>query len=104
MLWSNIRIFPLPVRFSGPGIPIFHKIEYQNLMFLSVLMREKSSLYFINEFRQQKLKNEITTKREVRYKNTLTQLQNRMNDNEKRLNTITLEKKCICPIRETIKH
>lgn len=93
MLWSNIRIFPLPVRFSGPGIPIFHKIEYQNLMFLSVLMREKSSLYFINEFRQQKLKNEITTKREVRYKNTLTQPQNRMNDNEKRLNTITLEKK-----------
>ena len=37
-------------------------------------------------------KNETKTERERRYKNTLTKLQNRMNDNEKRLNTVTHEK------------
>ena len=35
---------------------------------------------------------QIKTKGERRYRNTWTELQNRMNGNEKRLNTITQEK------------
>ena len=61
---------------------------------MSGLIREQAlvSVYSINNFQENKLKNEIKTEREGRYKNSLTQMQNQMNDNEKSLSTITQEK------------
>lgn len=62
---------------------------------MSGLIREQAlvSVYSINDFQQKKLKNEIKTEREGRYKNSLTQIQNQMNGNEKSLSTITQGRK-----------
>ena len=45
----------------------------------------------IDNFQQNKYENEIKTERERKFQNTLTQLQNRISDNEKCLNTIRQE-------------
>ena len=61
-------------------------------LLLCEFIKEQSLAHSISNFQQKKLKNEIKVERERRHKTTLTRLQNRINDNEKCLNTITQEK------------
>ena len=92
-------LFCLPARFGRLGIPTVHKIgcfEYKIsrklLSFFSKLIKQQSLVYTNNDFQEKKLKNEIKQKETEDTKILLTQLQNQMNDNVKRLNTIPQEK------------
>ena len=58
----------------------------------SKLIKQQSLVYTNNDFQEKKLKNEIKQKETEDTKILLTQLQNQMNDNVKRLNTIPQEK------------
>ena len=92
-------LLSLPARFGGLGIPLFHEnagIEFENsrklTSSLTDLIKNQSVLYSVNGTEQKKIKTTIKTERENTHKNVLNTLQNRLNQNQLRLNSINREK------------
>ena len=92
-------LLSLPARFGGLGIPLFHEnagIEFENsrklTLSLTDLIKDQSVLYSVNGIEQKKIKTTIKTERENTHKNVLNTLQNRLNENQLRLNSINHEK------------
>ena len=70
-------LLSLLARFDKLGVPMFHEtacFKYKTSRKLSSSLSKtiegQSLVYYINNFQQKKLKNEIKTKRDGRYKNT----------------------------------
>ena len=79
--------------------PLFHEnagIEFENsrklTSSLTNLIKDQSVLHSVNGFEQKKIKATIKTERESIHKNVLNTLQNRLNENQLRLNSINREK------------
>ena len=92
-------LLSLPTRFSGLGVPLFHEnavIEFENSRKLTSpltdLIKNKSVLYTVNGTEQKKIKTTIKNERENIHKNVFNILQNRLNENQLRLNSIHREK------------
>ena len=92
-------LLSLAARFGGLGILLFHEnadIEFENsrkfTSSLTELIRNQSVLYSGNGIEQKKIKTTITTERENTHKNVLNTLQNRLNENQLRINSINREK------------
>ena len=92
-------LLSVPARFGGLGIPLFHEnagIEFENsrklTSSLTDLIKDQSVLYSVNGIEQKKIKTTIKTERENTQKNVLNTLQNRLNENQVRLNSINHEK------------
>ena len=88
-------LLSLPTRFDGLGIPLFHEnagIEFENsrklTSSLTDLIKDQSVLYSVNRIEQKKIKTTIKTERENMHKSVLNTLQNRLNENQLRLNCI----------------
>ena len=92
-------LLSLPTRFGGIGIPLFHEnsgIEFENsrklTSSLTDLIKDQSVPYSVNVVEQKKIKTTIKIERENIYKNVLNTLQNRLSENQLRLNSINREK------------
>ena len=92
-------LLSLPTRLGGLGIPLFHEntgTEFENsrklTSSLTDLIKNQSVLYSVNGIEQKKIKTTIKTERENIHKNVLNTLQNRLNENQLRLNSINREK------------
>ena len=98
---SNDECLPpsLLARFGGLGIPLFHEnagIEFENsrklTSSLTDLIKDQSALYSVYGIEHKKIKTTIKTERENTHKNVLNTLQNRLNENQLRLNSINRRK------------
>ena len=97
----NDRILlSFPVRFGGLAIPLFCndvKYEYENFRKITTslthLIKDQYQIYSVNETEQKSIKSNIKINKEEQYKAILTELRTQLNENQKRLNDITQEKR-----------
>ena len=94
------KLLSLPTRYGGLAIPLFHEIasfEYENsnklTTSLSQLIKDQSKVYHVNEIDQRKVKSDIRSEREHRYKNTLNEQRNNMSESQVRVNNISQKKR-----------
>ena len=99
---DNNHILPLPVRFGGLAILLFHndaKYENENsrklISSLTQSLKNQYQIHSVNETDQKLIKLNIKINKEKRYKATLTELRTQLDENQKRLNNITQEKRII---------
>ena len=93
------KLLSLPTRYRGLALPLFHEIsssEYENSKKLTTslpqLINDQTKVYHVHEIDQRKIKLDVWSKREHRYKNTLIELCNFMSDSQIRLSSMSQEK------------